>query len=387
MDTRKFLGELMEGEEKDVNASELARAIGISKTYLSGFFNGKNELTFHCWVRIIQFLKPEREDELISTITETLLLEGDSTLNTKALMEYYSTHRKFSQLETLINSLDVKGGKTELRDFAKIYRIALQFQQRSASNEELLFQIEAFRSGSADAQIFANILRAYALYTLGEYKTVFRIGNSLDAQIAKIGNPLLRSSYNARISEIMARGYLYLKNDTKKARFFANNVIKSNYLGEEFKVGMYHLLGTSYLFENYEESIKWFTFNRDTLERLGRYDIADEVNEGDIFFAKVLWNKDVKETDSHDRLELAHYYARQGDIEKVEELCEKYPQDNPFVLFYKGIASNNPELLLKSQAKFIETGDKLFAQMPLRELANHPAFIVSANVINDIQIA
>ncbi|MCK1985186.1 MULTISPECIES: AimR family lysis-lysogeny pheromone receptor [Peribacillus] len=385
MDTRKFLEELMEGKERDVKAAELAKAIGCSKTYISNFFGYRCELTFHVWVRIIRYLKPERESELISTVTEMMLLEGDSPKNIRSLMEYYSTQRKISLLEALLDSDEVKSAGVETKDFAKIYRIALQFQKRAVPNEELLFQIESFRTQSVEAQIFANILKAYVLYMLGEYKTVFRLGNSLETQIAKIKNPLIRDSYSARISEIMARGYMNLKNDVKKARFYANVVLNSTYLGKDFKVHMYHLLGTSYLFESYEESIKWFTLYRDTMEEAGRYDMADEVADKEMFFARVLWNK--AGANSHDSLESAHHLARKGDVTAVEAICKEY-EDDPFALCYLGIAKKNAELLLKSMAKFIETGDKFYAELPRRELTNnHPDFTVSANVISNIQIA
>lgn len=385
MDTRKLLSELMEGVERDVTRAELAKAIGSSKSLITGFFENHSELSFQQWILIIRYIKPEREDELVETLAE-IMISNDDKRNIRTMCEYASTHRKFSLLETLINS--IQGSYIAAnRDFSQLYELSSRYQQRAVSNEDLLFELEAIQTKTVEGQIFANILKAHILYALKEYKTVFRIGKSVNDHLSKIKNPYLRDSYAGRMSEVLSQGYLFLRNDVKKARYYANNVLNSKYLCEAFKVHTLHLLGTSYLFESHAESVKWFEQYRDKLESYGRYDRADEVDECDIYFANVLWDKEgVTGFGSHDRLERAHYFAKQGDVETVEELC-KGKEDDAFAMCYLGIVNNDPELLLKSMATFIGNGCKYFAELPKRELANHPAFMVSANIISNIQIA
>ncbi|MBT2714717.1 AimR family lysis-lysogeny pheromone receptor [Bacillus sp. ISL-57] len=385
MPTRKLLEGLMEGKEKDFNCKEIARAIGCSGNLLYGFFEGRCELSFQQWILIIRFLKPEKEDELVETLSE-IMIRNDDKRNIRTLCEYASTHRKFSLLGNLINAL--QGSYIAVnRDFAQLYEISSRYQQRNTPNEDLLFDLEAIQTKTVEGQIFANVLKAHVLYALKEFKTLFRIGHSIYNQLSKVKNPYLQDSYMARISEVLAQGYLFLKNDVKKARYYANNVLNSKYLGEAFKVHTLHLLGTSYLFENHAESVKWFEQYRDKLEGFGRYDRADEVDDRDIYFADILWGKEgVTDADSPVRIEKAHYFAKQGNIEAVEAMCKGH-EECAFAICYLGMAKNDPEILLKSMAKFIENGCKFFAEFPKRELANHPAFIVSANIISNIQIA
>lgn len=82
-----------------------------------------------------------------------------------------------------------------------------------------------------------------------------------------------------------------------------------------------------------------------------------------------------------------HYYARKGDTKEVEALLNEDNCENPFSICYLGIASNNPELLIRSVAKFIDEGNKFFAELPRKELLRFPVYSVSANAICSINIA
>jgi hypothetical protein len=262
----------------------------------------------------------------------------------------------------------------------------LKFQQRNR-NEELLSLTDNYKPKTFEMKVFSMIVKARILYEMREYKSMFRIAKSIERDVEKIKNAYIRESYLARISEIFAHGYLYLKNDVKKARYFANNVIDSKFLCPKFTSHMYHLLGTSFVFEDFHESLKYFNMYSNYLRYQGRFKLHKEVVQLDIYFLKVLWGYTDKDLYTDDVLEKMHFYARNGQADDVEELFREVDPEDPFALSYLGMAKKDPELLLRSIKRFLETGNKFFAELPKREIKQYPVFDLTASVMCEINIA
>ncbi len=386
---RKLMYSLMEGNDRDINRKELAEIIGADPTQVSCFFNYKNQLPFASWLLAIRKLRPAEESKYVDIIAEMMINDADR-LGCRQLMEYASTNRNFSLLEKLINSQ--KDDYRENIQWARLYSIAMKYQQRTASNEEILAELDMFKATYSETIVFCNILKASTLYMLGEYKYMFRMAKLAEDQIKHIKNNYIADMYMARLSELFARGYLYLKNEPKLARFYGNMVLNSRYLSESYKTHVYHLMGTTYVFDDYDQSISYFNSYKDALKGGGREDLARGVDELDIFFLKVLWEVPVHENDTNDPLEKMHYYARLGERTKFESLVkEALPEDDPFALCYIGMINNDPEYLLHSIARFVELGNKFFAELPLREIQRmyngHYYLDLAADIISNIKIA
>ncbi|WP_342540068.1 AimR family lysis-lysogeny pheromone receptor [Heyndrickxia sp. FSL K6-6286] len=382
---RKLMYSLMERDDKDIKQKDLAEVIEVDRSQLSHFFNYKKELTFSAWLLAIRFLKPEKEDEIVEILAATMIRD-EARQNCRMLMEYASTSRKLDLLKLLITSQ--KKANKENKIWSNFYEIAYKFQQRNASNEDLLVELESLKPTTQEMRAFSNILKSLIFYMLKEYKCMFRLARIAEKQVKEIKNKFIRDSYMARIGEIFARGYLYLKNDVRKSRFYANMVLNSKFLNQSYKAHTLHLLGTSYLLEDFDMSVEYFNRYKEVLTAGGRNELAKETDEKDIFFAKVLWDKNVSPSDTSDPLERMHYYAKGGDVNAVMKLSAKVSDDDPFALCYLGIALNDAELLLLSIARFIETGDKYFAELPKRYIEEmHHEHIVSAEILYNIKIA
>lgn len=381
---RKTLRSLMEKPERDVTNAELAQAANVCDSIISNFFNYKGELTFTAWVLVVRYLAPEKEDELVSEIADEMI-KDENRLNCRLLMEYSSTRRNFDLLEKLINSQ--KNAPKENKDWSEIYSISLLYQKRQTTDEELLDLLDNYKAKTNETKIFAQLLKARVMYRTKDYKEMFRIARLIEKPIEAIKNTYIRESYTARLCEILAQGYLYCRGDVKKARYYANNVLNLKLLCAKFTSHTYYLLGTSFLFEDFQSSINYFEKYQQELISQGRSDLAEEVNRTDVFFAKVFWGHETSIDETNDPVEKMHYHARKGDSVQVEELFTDSVKDDPFALCYRGIANNNPELLLKSAAKFIEIGNKFFAELPRKELAKFPTYLFPVSVICDINIA
>ena len=381
---RKLLRELMEGNDRDITNSEVANACGTSDATISHFFTYKNELTVTMWMLSVRFLAPEKEKYVMDILADEMIAT-ENRLNCRLLMEYASTKRDFVLLDKLVTSQ--KKAPKENKDWAIAYDISMQYQRSAVGNEEILDLIDDYRPKTLEMKIFAMLLRANALYMLKEYKQVLRLAQKAEILTLAIKNDYIKESFTTRIYELYARGYLFLQNNKEKSRFYANYVINSRFFCAEFTSHLYHILGTSFVFESYSQSLQYFRKYQDTLRVQGRNDLVNSIEETDIFFLKVLWSQSVKETETSDILEKMHFHARLGNREIVEELYQNVEKDNPFALCYLGTVNNDPDTLLQSLARFIETGNKFYVQLARKELLKFPIYHVPATVICDINIA
>lgn len=381
---RKLLRELMEGSDRDITNSEVASACGTSDATISHFFTYKNELTVTMWMLSVRFLAPEKEKYVMDILADEMIAT-ENRLNCRLLMEYASTKRDFSLLDKLIESQ--KKAPKENKDWATAYALSNQYQKRVVENEEILDSIDDYRPKTLEMKIFAMLLKANVLYMLKEYKQVLRLAQKAEVLTAAIKNDYIKESFKMRIYELFARGYLFLHNNKDKSRFYANYVINSRFFCAEFTSHLYHILGTSFVFEDFNESLRYFKKYQDTLRDQGRIDLVKSVEETDIFFLKVLWSKSVRDNETNDVLEKMHFHARLGNREVVEELYQNVEKDDPFALCYLGTVKNDPDTLLQSLARFIETGNKFYVQLARKELLKFPIYHVPASVICDINIA
>ncbi|MEK5109919.1 AimR family lysis-lysogeny pheromone receptor [Cytobacillus sp. FSL K6-0129] len=383
---RKIIRSLMERPDKDITNLELAKAINYDDSTISKWFRYENELSFPAYLLSIRYLSPEREDELMDIIAEEMI-NTENRQNCRLMMEYASTRRNFPLLQKLINSQ--RKAPRPNNDWAAIYDLSLKFQKREHPNEEILNMLIAYKPKTVETKVFLNILKINTLYMIGEYSYMLKLAKSTESDLENITNTYIKETYTSRINEIFARAYLYQRNDVKKARFFAKSIINSKFMCANYTSHLYHLLGTSYVFENRETSLNYFNNYVDILRHQKRFDLVEEVQCLDIFFVNTYWGQTSCENTTNNPLELMHYYAKTGKVDLVEELymSNKEFKNNPFALCYLGMARSNPQLLLQSVANFIEDGNKFFAEIPRKQLEDYPDLSFSASVMCKIKIA
>jgi hypothetical protein len=357
---RKLVHSLVELPEREVKNNEIAAVCGTSESMISQFFGYEKELSFYHYVAIIRNYSPAKEIEIVSNIADEFInLEHRS--NCRMVLEYASTTRNFPLLKKMIDSQMT--APKENKDWAKLYNLLYIFQTRSLSGEELLSKLECYSPKYTETRALTKILYSMVYYWIGEYKSMYRAITQSEKIVESIKNPYIRESFTARVCEVFARMYLYVKNDCKKARYYAKNVINSNYVCDKFKVHLYHLIGTSFVFEDYHKAVENFKIYKEMLLLQKREELAKEVDKKDIFFASVLWGIDLENLKTDDVLEECHLLARRGlPVKEVNET------DDPFYLSYKGISENSADTLMRAAVSFINQGNKFFANLPLNEL-------------------
>jgi transcriptional regulator with XRE-family HTH domain len=365
MNVVKFI--VNELENRGIKQKQFAAMIGMDDSSFSDYLKGKRlEIPFPSIKKAMKILCKEKFQQVMKFVCENTRKPD----NMRMVLEYASISRDLPLLEKMIGLLSQEGKKE--KEWASVYEIALRFQSRDTSNKELMEMIDNVKPKSAEMKILRKILRARVLYRMKEYDTMFRNARDVEEELSGMKDGYLTKTFTIRLNELFAQGYLYVNSDTEKARKYALNVINNQTISAVFKSHAYHIMGTSFLFEDYDMAIEYFESYKKVLRSNGRDDLIKVVEEKDIYFAKVFWGRDLENISTNDEIELSHFEAIYGNKEKAINLLQD--KSCPFSLCYTGIAQNNPTMLLESFFKFLGKKQKLFANIPAKYLENYPGY-------------
>jgi hypothetical protein len=303
-------------------------------------------------------------------------------------MEYFAITRNIPYLEKLVD-LESKSNNKENRDWSKAYGLVLTFLKKSLPLDEQLEKIENYAPSYKIPAIVKKIITVYVCHDAKQYTRLFETAKKVVPCISEIKNQLLREFFSVRLSEILSNAYLYAKADTKKARFYARNVINSKYVCAKFKINLYYIMGMSFLFESYDNFREKMNEYVEQLKQQRLLRTIDYIKNNDFVFANVYWDRKEGIEEQSDMLESAYYYAKNGQTARALHLLDDYKdKEDPFYLCYRGIAENDPNKLVKAMIELENKGNKFFAQLPLNELRKNASYSNVAEVIfNTIKIA
>lgn len=380
MSLRKQLRAAMEGSERDYTSKELAAAINVSGSTISNFLRNEKDLLFQYWVQALHFLQSKDEDKIIAEVAEQAIESGSKQCK-RVMMEYYSQNKNFKQLDRIVE-MEIKSNNQENREWAQIYMIMSEFQQSKISGEELLKKLYKFNSSFLVPSIVKDFLKIYGYYTQKYYKHFFDESILLESRIQSIPNPFLRDCLLVRLSEVRANAYLFAKADTKKARFYAENVINSSVACASFKSNSYYIMSMSFMFEDYDQFFKYLSEYRKALVVVGNQEKINYIDNNDLPFANIYWGKSLEALDECYVLEKAYYFSKTGDSESALSILSEFPnKEDAFYLCYKGLVDGDPNLLVKSMVEMNNQGNKFFSKLPYSELVKMESHRETAKII------
>jgi hypothetical protein len=182
----------------------------------------------------------------------------------------------------------------------------------------------------------------------------------------------------SRICDLIARSYLFYKNDTKKAAFFAKTLLEGEFSANR-KYHAYYILALCHFFSDYQESYRYFNLYHDSMLMIGNESLANGIKERDITFLKNVWGE-ISEVPS-DSVEAAHFYAKKGKRELCLNILNNLETLTPFQKYYKALALDDPKLLSEAFVDFLTSGNKFFANLPLRELKKYKTYDFFAELL------
>jgi hypothetical protein len=309
---------------------------------------------------IIQYLFPDREEELMEIYIRAI----NKPENLRLALEYASFNRNLPLLEYLINR-ELNSDNRVNQEWAKVYQLMLDLQ-KNHYDEDFLLMLRAVRATTIEMDILTRIMECYFFYNNDDYRSFFALSKTIEKSIQNIYNQYIKETFLVRISEILLNSH-FRNGEVEQCRRYANIVIDSN--ANKFrKANAYLTLSYTYLFENYDTSIKLLLRSKELSVESGNVDKALLIENKSIAFAKCYWSKDLESVQTNNEAEQAHLAIRRGNKELAISILNKIEQHTGFTKYYLGIATGKEQYLYESIAMFKEQGDLFFINLPLIEL-------------------
>lgn len=365
MDARTFLENQI--QVLGITKKSVSGMLGCSGSTISDYIGNVKELKFLTAIKSIDSLF-DGDD----TFIKKYCLESEKPENIKSSMEYLSTNRHLNELRSLIYRCDTLG---VLKDWSDTYKIVLNMQSFGKSYDELLTDIQDARQTIKDIRLrtMLEIIEANVHHRLYESSSFSRLIRSAESKLADMKEDFLKKSLSVRVTELKSQEALFVKNDVKLAREYAKEIISSK-TGTKFVADANNIIGTSYMYENMEKSLKYIEKSIKQLRKINCHEVADSYEYGTKRLIKTYWDEELTEEDPNiQKSELAFMLGKRGDKEQAVKILDSIDQ-TPFRLYYRGVAENDPMIHFRALGEFIRRNELFYAQLPFIELSKHKEY-------------
>ncbi|MCC9088007.1 AimR family lysis-lysogeny pheromone receptor [Bacillus pumilus] len=278
---RYVLKKHLEKTERSQNG--IAKAIGITKGYMSKFFSGK-EIAFWMVIETVRAILPDKEKQLMKDYAKS----GFDKKYIYCALEYYYTNQMYNEIRYLIVNYS-----SVARDACDAYLFALNFREsfKPLDHQKALKNL---RANTPEGQTLLEIFESYVHYNIGKYDlSLFSIDRAKGC-LQRVTDPFLKKSFQARIDEILANTYLKQENNIERARDSAHSLMKTGISKSHVMTATY-LIGLSYFYESYNIS---FDYYKKLLELYEDFpERADEIiqNKEEIAILQYYWLNKIDE--------------------------------------------------------------------------------------------
>ncbi|MFA9556988.1 AimR family lysis-lysogeny pheromone receptor [Evansella sp. AB-rgal1] len=300
--------------------------------------------------------------------------EDDSYL-ARVSLEYAVSNSNTKLLEYLIDKLS-NSDDVISQEWATIYQIDNLVCKHEMSLIESIDKLTHLQCQSAEMSVLRKIFQLYNYHDLKAFQMIEILSELINAEIKMLNDGYMKDSLQSRLDLAMQSVHIHL-NQLEKSRMYGEN-LREKAPTPIMKAIAYKNLGLSYLFENYDKSIKNLELSVDLLNE------TDNVNEQknikrSLNFLHIYWNKLDKVEWSNiqlidDILIYAYCLIKKGDKESASKLLEenKGKLDSDFQLgyhyYYSGLAKNDEKEFYKAVEYFSKSGDQFVRQLPLLAL-------------------
>lgn len=357
---------------------ELAKKIGYSSgSALRKILNDPKK-EFDKFQSLILLVKELFENEFIEMM---ILYSKEVDVNKKIsrnFLEFLVHNRQFEAFNELLDRMNQTTNKESL-EWARIYR--MQYKYGLVSKEEfnaLLKEITEINVTVFELKVYKKILMNYCFEQIKEYGMVKQFSTEIENEVDQIENTYIKEMYSIRFNEIMSYNYLFVYNDQEKSRECAEKILEIN-TTLSYKAYANYIIGYSYLFTSYENTIKYFNKSVDMYEKLNRQRDINELKE-DVEFANVLWDKDIENGCKFEKNEILSRIKKGANIQIN---CKEIE----FKLFFEGMKNKDNDKLLLSLIEFTKNDNLFLANLPKIELMKNGYNEEIINGIINIKLA
>jgi hypothetical protein len=342
-------------------ATELAK---ISGSYNSGGNlnkvledEDKEFKNFQALVNIVEYIWKKESVEKMSLYANEV---NPSKKTAHNLLEYLLSNRAFESFNILLDRME-NGNNTVSKEYAKVYKLFNKYEaaNKTEDYDHLLKEITENNTSVLELKILKKLLMNYCFERKNNFTMTESLTVAIEVEIGSIDNEYIKNRYTLRLDEIMSYNSLRVNNDPEKARNYARHIIE-NTSELHFKGYANFIIGLSYLYTSYENTIKYLSISKELYKEMNRHDEIVEIDE-QIEFTQVYWGKfEGKCQFGKNQLLL--------DVKNNNEVIIGEDIEPEYNLFIKGLTVKNEKLLMLSLIKYMKNNDKFFANLPKLEL-------------------
>ncbi|WP_257129657.1 AimR family lysis-lysogeny pheromone receptor [Bacillus thuringiensis] len=329
-------------DRDDLNFTEVASKMGVSKQYLQKFKN-QGIISFPNLLKLASIVSTSNKTAVM--LLQEWCLELDSTEAIKHSFEYAALIRNKVLLNKLLEKHKKESG-TEIIKYLKKY---------NRPTDNML-------------NILIDIMKCYDYYHQKKFNTMFDLVDEVEKELDLIEESdrkiFLKECYMYRLAEVFSPLNLQRKN-LESARYYANVLIEASLCTKTVSDGLY-LLGMSFLVDDEERCLRYLQES---------YDLAKQVNDKAIEVA-ARFNLDVVKIYLHINLpedsdsRLIRYQmspisedSRAGLEEILRENGEK-----DFLKYFLAVTDAQPEGLCVCFKEFLAQSNYFFVSLVAKEI-------------------
>ncbi|CAH0306110.1 AimR family lysis-lysogeny pheromone receptor [Priestia megaterium] len=365
-----------------MTAKELAENVGIDAKTMRRVLNREIETDFCNIVTICDFLY-KSSDKLIEWCYS---LEKPG--NIRAAMEYMTVNKKHDDLKAYIYKKALNSGSKMLKRWGSMYLLVLDYENNPYDHINMLRKVRAAVPCDDDMGILLRLLEASLCYRIVCSESTYlyemsRICDEVADDIYNMKECFLKKTFTLRLQDLICKRELYVKANVEKAREYATKNINQE-ICALFKANAYYQVGLSFTFESHDQRQRNTEMAIKTYREAGYDCFADDLERFALPFADAYYGVEVSEGEKEG---IAHYEAKWGDKEKAHRLIDEEIEEageSMYNLYYKGIATGDDKILIKSLSQFLRVGDNFFAQLPLEQLRKSDSpYVMAAETMYD----
>ncbi|WP_026672347.1 AimR family lysis-lysogeny pheromone receptor [Alkalihalobacterium bogoriense] len=348
---------------------KISEISGLTKEELDAFLFDKTIfLDFGKVLDIVDYVCHDNSAEIIKQYIEALDVNHPTA---QQVLEYLFINR-FDYCNSFLERM-LKANNQENKYFATVYK---QHYQDLGQ----LFQYDLHEIASSPTlHAFKTIMELYSLFRHDQIPTIIRKKDYVEYTINHfVQDEFIRNYYLLHHYRILM-AILLDQNVINECRRMANEILHlKSRVGPNFSINANHVLGISFLFEDYDKGLDYLYKTRELYRNRPKKGHDGDIHSS-INLHQILWNREPedlrptskKASDMHD---IVHYYisknefvAANGILSNIEE-SELSQRDSAFHFYYKGILEDNSDHLYKSIMLFKQIGNKFYIQLPINEL-------------------
>lgn len=354
---------------EDTDQRKLAHVAGINESSISRFLHGQEEINFEAVVRMVKYLYPHEELEVMKQYIPT-----QKSRNARYALEYCTMNQIWDQVDDLINLL-MKSTNPVDKEWAAMYELVRMRRENLLPSIGLLQQVETFKPKEPEMQILKTILKGYLYFDMNEHYSLALHIEGVEDLIKQVKSTFIRESFMVRLGLIMNMVYLYA-NNLDDARRYSYAVIGQDFY-ESKKGAAYNNLGQSFMFEDYYRAEDYLS---KALNYFTTYNLTNYIStvQQNLSFLNSYWGYEHAFTlplDNHrSNLNYVYHLIKKGEQALAQMQLTKIDfntlgeSDKAYYYYYKGLLIDDSTYFYNSIESFLDLNDYFQLQLPLTEL-------------------